>query len=420
MTAEISISNKHAVALAADSAVTIGRGEKVFTSVNKIFCLSEKHPVGFMIYGGASFLGISWEIIIGAYRRKIGDKTFDTFKEYGDDFIRFLTTDPFLFPLPQQSFEFEFIAGSYLHQLLREVEGSAKEFHSRHGKITDADIKQITKTIIDSHFASWDSAKYIKGANNSKLKKLLKDEDAFLNRQISIFFGKLKLTPTQKRKIKEILTAIPFKERFSNSRTSGVVLAGFGEKEYFSSVIEYRVETMVSNILKYRVDHSKIDYTDDSQIRPFAQKEMVQAFIEGIHPEFRNKVQEELGKALSDLPEIIASSLTSLSAKNKELLKKEIRKQTANLQKDLMAELGKFQYENFVLKMLNMVGVLPKDELAMVAESLVNLTSFKRRISLGVETVGGPIDVAIISKNEGFIWMKRKAYLDGEINNKKT
>ena len=32
------------------------------------------------------------------------------------------------------------------------------------------------------------------------------------------------------------------------------------------------------------------------------------------------------------------------------------------------------------------------------------------------ETVGGPIDVAVISKGDGFVWIKRKHYFDRELN----
>ena len=60
--------------------------------------------------------------------------------------------------------------------------------------------------------------------------------------------------------------------------------------------------------------------------------------------------------------------------------------------------------------------MLPKDELAAMAESLINLTSFKRKVSMEEETVGGPIDVAVISKGDGFIWIKRKHYFDRELN----
>lgn len=57
MTAEIAIMKKEAIAIAADSAVTL-REEKIFTSANKIFSLSKYHPVGGMVYGNDTFMGI--------------------------------------------------------------------------------------------------------------------------------------------------------------------------------------------------------------------------------------------------------------------------------------------------------------------------------------------------------------------------
>jgi hypothetical protein len=51
-----------------------------------------------------------------------------------------------------------------------------------------------------------------------------------------------------------------------------------------------------------------------------------------------------------------------------------------------------------------------------MAESLVNLTKFRRRVSTERETVGGPIDVAIITKGDGFVWVKRKHYFDPKLN----
>jgi hypothetical protein len=61
---------------------------------------------------------------------------------------------------------------------------------------------------------------------------------------------------------------------------------------------------------------------------------------------------------------------------------------------------------------MDTIEVIPKDELASVARTLVNLTSFMRHVSSGIETVGGPVDVAVISKKDGFIWIDRKHYFD--------
>ena len=55
-------------------------------------------------------------------------------------------------------------------------------------------------------------------------------------------------------------------------------------------------------------------------------------------------------------------------------------------------------------------------ELVSMAEAMVNLTALKRHISAEEESVGGPIDVALISKGEGFIWIKKKNIYDPRIN----
>jgi hypothetical protein len=59
---------------------------------------------------------------------------------------------------------------------------------------------------------------------------------------------------------------------------------------------------------------------------------------------------------------------------------------------------------------------MPKPDLAAFAESLVTVSSMKRKVTVGPETVGGPVDVAVISRHEGFIWVKRKHYFEPELN----
>ena len=87
--------------------------------------------------------------------------------------------------------------------------------------------------------------------------------------------------------------------------------------------------------------------------------------------------------------------------------------------KQLTRDIRNFRRSTFVNGTLNAVSVLPKDELAELAEmaeSLISLTSLRRRMSPDAETVGGPVDVAVISKGDGLIWMRRKHYFKSELN----
>ena len=89
MSAEVILMNKNGIAIAADSAVTIGNKTKIYNTADKMFMLSKYAPVGILIYNSASIMGIQLEIIIKQYRRKLGEKTFQTLKEYCDDFMSY-------------------------------------------------------------------------------------------------------------------------------------------------------------------------------------------------------------------------------------------------------------------------------------------------------------------------------------------
>ncbi len=86
------------------------------------------------------------------------------------------------------------------------------------------------------------------------------------------------------------------------------------------------------------------------------------------------------------------------------------------MKQDFIEKSAEHKEKEFKHNVLNMVQFMPNQELATLAESLVDLTSLKRRMSAERETVGGDIDVAIISKSEGFVWIKRKHYFPADLN----
>ena len=148
----------------------------------------------------------------------------------------------------------------------------------------------------------------------------------------------------------------------------------------------------------------------------FAQKEMVETFMEGIDPYYRQFLDGFLGELFGRIADRIASVVPSRDRRTRTEAGEKLRNFCTKLLADLKEQAGDYRREHHVDPIIEAVAFLPKDELAAMAESLVNLTSFKRRISLDAETVGGPIDVAVISKGDGFIWIKRKHYFEPKLN----
>jgi hypothetical protein len=61
-------------------------------------------------------------------------------------------------------------------------------------------------------------------------------------------------------------------------------------------------------------------------------------------------------------------------------------------------------------------AAMPFGDAIDLAEFLVDLTVNFSRFIPGAPTVGGPIEIAAISKHEGFKWIKRKHYFNSELN----
>ena len=74
------------------------------------------------------------------------------------------------------------------------------------------------------------------------------------------------------------------------------------------------------------------------------------------------------------------------------------------------------QIKNHTIPVYSAIAHLPKDELAATADALVSLNAFQKKVSMELETVAGPIDVAVITKGDGLIWMQRKHYFPADRN----
>ena len=89
MTSEVLIMTPSAVAMAADSVVTVN-GNKTYEGVNKLFMLSNNPPMGIMTYNNANFLTFPMETIIKDFRDKISDKKFNTIYDFKKEFNDYL------------------------------------------------------------------------------------------------------------------------------------------------------------------------------------------------------------------------------------------------------------------------------------------------------------------------------------------
>lgn len=418
MTAEVAVMNKQAVALATDSAATITliSGHKTYNTVNKLFCLSKYQPIGIMVYGSASFMGVPWETVIKIYRTSLGQTKFSTVKEYAKDFFKFLSKNyNRLFPKEVRLFHFYQTLIGYFGEVLSIINLITEKIIEA-SNINEDEVIVLAGEITKKYHKDINNCKTISKGLKEASEEIYKDQPNFIKNAIEEVFQALPLNNNAKKMLEKIAKLV-FYKKTALLNTPGVVFAGFGENEIYPNLCNYIVEILLNKHLKYfHLGDCIISEEVPSYIKPFAQSEMVYSFMEGIDPTF-DKVFKGYAKGmLENYGEQVIEFLESDNSQLSDELKKRIRSEAGKFHAAFEKDCQDYRDEYHSTPVMGAVQHLPKDELATMAETLISLTSFKRRVTLTPETVGGAIDVAVISKGDGFIWIKRKHYFKPELN----
>jgi hypothetical protein len=420
VTAEIAVMNTEAVALAADSAVTLdfSSGPKVFSSANKIFALSAAEPVGVMIFGDATFVGMPWETIIKEFRRKLGSEALSTIADYADRFFdELLSHEAFTGPAQERRSFFALIYETYRSILQAFLTHAKSELEDKEA-LDETDLRSLLAREVRSHKQRWRDAPQLEGLPTGFAKRIRQTFAAEVGEIRELVFEDLPMSSATSRVLGEI-AGLMFTHRVPPGIDlvySGIVIAGFGSEEFFPHLARQRVYGVAGGRIRIE-DRQKIDIDVDNNavIAPFAQREMVDAFIEGLEPGYGKRADLATVRLASDLIEN-ALERAGLDEAARDGVERAMVTDIRDRFGELAQELADIRTDHNVQPIIEVVAALPKDELAAMAESLVNLTSFKRRVSKSAETVGGPIDVAVISRGDGFVWIRRKHYFPPELN----
>ena len=166
----------------------------------------------------------------------------------------------------------------------------------------------------------------------------------------------------------------------------------------FPALVSYKMDGVLLNTPIYWRDPSRaeVNHGSPAVIAPFAQSDTISLFVEGAAAEYESFVEEYFGGFVSGIGRFFDRRRNHDDATRKQAEAKlqRVRRVASG---DAACELEEKRHELYVQPMLSAVGALPLDELAALAESLVNLASLRKRVSMSHEDVGGPIDVAVIS-----------------------
>ncbi len=426
MTAIVGVLNSQGIAVAADSAVTVTgtNGKKVYNRSNKIFTLSKYHPVGIAIYSSANFLGIPLETLIKMYRRQLGNNSFNTISEY-KNFIQFVYNNLGNVSLEMKRINFYGLC-SFAHvNIINNTIDTLFESGINFDDLSEQERNEVFHRILSEelekykvHLSSFTHVNYCNITYEDYLAyydQELRDIENYIEEQVKLEFGAFNIIQAHKDSIKAILYSI-INIEFIFETHCGLVFFGFGEDEIFPSSHNILIGGLIGNQLRIRdlgVADIQPGTAKSSNIVPYAQADVTTTVLTGVDPNYKNEVHSSVKKGFETASDQIANLIGD------QALAEQIKDALINISNELIKGLDEYQGTSITGPLLDTLAFMGKEDMSELAESLVNITSLKRKftsLDSTDESVGGPVDVAIVTKGDGFIWMKRKHYFDIEDN----
>ena len=421
MTAEIAIMSRTAVVLAADSATTVttwknGELEKrYFKGANKLYELSRRGPVGLMIFGSAGLQTVPWELYIKSFRDDLGVEQFDKLQTYSEKFFDFVQHNDKLFSKESKRDSLLSLLGgaSYRLQHFIAVHAGEDDVAKLAAKTPEEIETAIALTEID--------------VEKLKLPDLLTEADianavsetaveleGVATQSIDIFIQDVARAHLVPRFV-DMLIKFAVKQFLNYASLTGVVIAGYGKEEYFPVLEVYDCYGFLGDRLivkKNENDSKTMDATKPAVIQPFATTHMIDTFRMGVSPDMFDAVYDSTKAALGEMGSRVMAECGAQTPVSQQRLA-EIIEETRSFHVDQWFDQIRNQH---VFPLSNIINSLPLPDMAGLAKSLIELESLKERVTRPSESVSGPIDVAVISKHDGFVWIDRKHYFKPELN----
>ena len=362
------------------------------------------NDIGIMIYGSGDFVGYSWEIVAKTFREHIGNTVFSNISECGDKFIEYLASDIFKND-PKENFNALTLFDDAVEDVKEEIgkQPSKAVYKRRLIEIVTERIELVKDNVEKS------DVKIEKKEFMADYLDLIKDiaKDTFecaITRRIQYL-------------IADFLFLV-FRSKIESPLSTGVVLAGYGSEQYYPELIDYKVDGRHGNSVRQWV-HNKVDLNEKdastATVVPFAQSDMFQLFMEGITNDHLTFIRNTLIRVLNHKSAQLVDKYVAEAGKRR-TEKESQRKDNTAIMRNFFVEFSKYVQQEMIQPVVTVISTLPKEEMAAMAEALVEITTLKRKVDSSIESVGGPTDVAIISKGDGLVWIKRKHYFELELN----
>lgn len=382
MTSGVVIFKKELITVAIDKVTTIGQTVTI-DDTDKIFSIHNDLPIVIIIYGLSTVEDVPIETLIADFKKEIKIADIITINDLKEKLLNFISKR------------------APIHDFKNDIEFNLEVFKKDIGVILDDMSKSEFDEFIDvySNFKIFD---YIRNLDEYE------DYDNTFKRLV---------LPNMPNNSWLALKNFFFMELFD---TTGIIIAGYNLEDNFPSYIQFEILANTSSGVEITFEKSEFNF-DENKIIPIAQSDVINSFLKGQHEDVEDITKYYFEIFLKNYLNSIKLDILSVEGIDESALSKinkifDIYSEYSNNDiSDVLKLISNFK-ENMALKTTDALDFLTKERLAEMAETLVNLTALKREASYDLNTVGGDIDVVLISKFENITWLKKEKYFKKYLN----
>ena len=396
MTSLVALMNGFGVALAADSAMTFGES-RIYDTAEKMIPLPLPHRIAVMHSGRVRIGNIPYSVLVSEWVRQLGNKPLRSAEAYAQAFQDWLANNPQWFPANSQS-----------RDALSFIRDRAEAISGRYQSIKEHDENFEFGQLLDRWTAEASEQPRLEGLNvQSALISFEKHQE-----RIDEIFEEF-ITPILGAEADRSPFLNYCAEYFSSAWMTNATLtfAGYGEHEIYASYALINFHGFVDGKLTWIRG-------DSYALSPFtnplfaiclpAQSDAIDQYLMGYDSGMIDEIIEKAHEEQQDVLHGIRSKFED----DPEMLAKidEAISQTLETFETKVPDVvNDYSERNYLVQLRRALAALPAATLVEVARSLVELQALRKTTTAQTESVGGPIDVALITPTDGFVWIRHKS-----------
>ncbi len=426
MTTQVVLMNGLGIALASDSAVT--SGGKVLNTSEKVFELAGKHKVAILSSGRADLIGHPWEVLFSAWSETLV-APLATMIDYRESLYKFIKSR-FSASNALSSSEIDYFSRSYwgedqgvFNVALKIMEDVVLPFYEKQLSPEDlelfieaeweTDFRQRMSKLLNKDIVKQVSNKFDEVIEARKGKYLPADDISYSQAMIwvenywahweeltpSDNFTAWPLIPNWDSLVKNLSAVHLVHPDYSGD--SYIAFVGYGANDLFPSASGVFIHGAFSGFM-IRRSEGVMEPSSEPRHVFFGQDDAIVALTQGEDHLLTRTAVETTRKTLSSIYEQLSDELGESAKRTREYVKQSLE---ADQVSDEMRKAGNERRKKPFTKAIAMSPIL---DLAEFAAQLVGVQAASAAMTQENPSVGGFVDVAVITHRRGFEWIRHK------------